>query len=118
MVPAQAPLPTDCKLPFHPASGNHTSILISESGTGLMVAATRQNTGSVRYDCDCLPLPGWACGRANRPDTTVSALVMFMFLSLSPIKPSQLVAPKSGAMLPAAMANTSVAGLFMGAAPY
>src|SRR5262245_22017856 len=45
MVPAHAPLPTDSNLPFHPDSGSHTSIFISESCVGLNVAATRQNDG-------------------------------------------------------------------------
>ena len=37
-MPAQAPLPTDSRLPFQLAVGSHTSILISESGTGRSVA--------------------------------------------------------------------------------
>src|SRR6185437_13578626 len=45
MTPAQAPLPTDSSLPFHPPTGSHTSIRISESAVGLSAAATRQNAG-------------------------------------------------------------------------
>ena len=45
MVPAQPPLPTAWNLPFQPANGIHTSILMSESVDGLIVAATRQNAG-------------------------------------------------------------------------
>jgi hypothetical protein len=34
-------------LPFHPEVGNHTSILMSESGVGASVAAIRQNAGNL-----------------------------------------------------------------------
>src|SRR5262247_3127508 len=47
MVPAQPPLPTAWYLPFHPALGSQTSILMSESDEGVSVAATRQYAGSI-----------------------------------------------------------------------
>src|SRR5712691_11589320 len=45
MTPAHAPLPTDCSLLFHPETGIHTSILMSESSAGVSAAWTRQNAG-------------------------------------------------------------------------
>jgi len=45
MEPPQPPLPTARNLPFHPVTGSHTSIPISESLVGLSVAATRQKGG-------------------------------------------------------------------------
>src|ERR1700691_3368786 len=45
MEPPQPPLPTATNLPFHPVTGSHTSIPISESLVGLSVPATRQNGG-------------------------------------------------------------------------
>jgi hypothetical protein len=47
IAPAHAPFPTPRSLPFHPVSGNQTSILISESAVGFMVAAMRQKPGNV-----------------------------------------------------------------------
>jgi len=48
MAPLNAPLPTASNFRFQLAAGIQTSILISESGTGERVAATRQNSGSAR----------------------------------------------------------------------
>ena len=48
MAPDQPPLPTPMNLRFQPSAGIHTSILISESEVGRMVAATRQKAGSPR----------------------------------------------------------------------
>ena len=45
MVPFQPPLPTASSLPFQPAAGSQTSILMSESDDGRSVAATRQCSG-------------------------------------------------------------------------
>jgi hypothetical protein len=36
-------LPTARNFPFHPATGNHTSTLMSESLVGVIVSRTRQN---------------------------------------------------------------------------
>src|SRR5687767_11000018 len=47
MLPAKAPLPTTCSLPFQPLAGSQTSALISDCGVGFSVTATRQNAGSV-----------------------------------------------------------------------
>lgn len=46
--PVKAALPTARYLPFQSA-GNHSSILISESGVGVRVNCTRQNAGRVSY---------------------------------------------------------------------
>ena len=48
MLPFKPPLPTAWNLPFQPAAGSQTSILMSESLVGVSVAATRQNAGSAR----------------------------------------------------------------------
>ena len=58
-MPAKAPLPTTCSLPFHPLAGSQTSILMSEFGVGLSVAATRQNSPSRAYG---LAAPALAIG--------------------------------------------------------
>src|SRR5579872_2142024 len=108
MVPAQAPLPTDCRLPFHPASGSHISILISESLTGVRVAATRQNAGRFRNDCGCLPLGGGS-GDVKPPAATGSAMVMVVCLSFSALRLSHPEAPKAGVMPNAASVNKIVA---------
>src|SRR5580658_3565370 len=46
MVPAHPPFPTASYFPFQFPWGIQISTLISESGVGLRVAATRQNDGS------------------------------------------------------------------------
>src|SRR5690242_16750350 len=121
MVPAHAPLPTDCRFPFHrfsgAPSGSHTSILISESATGASVAATRQNAGRLRNDCGCLPL-GAGRGEVNAPAATVSAMVMVVFFSFRAVRLSHVDTPKTGAMPNAAIINSSVMVLVMAAAPY
>ena len=43
-------VPTPWNLPFQPVAGIHTSILISESLLGLVVAITRQKAGSPLND--------------------------------------------------------------------
>src|SRR6185369_13873181 len=45
MLPFHPPLPTASNFPFQLDAGSHTSILISESGVGFAVSATRQNAG-------------------------------------------------------------------------
>jgi hypothetical protein len=114
-------LPTDCSFPFHPlpglASGSQTSILISESATGVSVAATRQNAGRFRKDWGCLPL-GAGKGEVNAPAATVSAVVMVVFFSFTAVKLSQVEAAKMGATAHAAIVNSVRASLVMAAAPY
>src|SRR4051794_29736860 len=73
IVPAHPPLPTAWNLPFQPDAGSHTSILISESGDGVSVAATRQNPGSAFIASLCVPRP--APGVVNAPAATVCASV-------------------------------------------
>src|ERR1700732_4218851 len=73
MPPDQPPLPTPINLPSHPSAGIHTSILISESEVGRIVAATRQKAGSFANG------GGWPeleLGGVNAPAPTASALVM------------------------------------------
>src|SRR5215831_11191729 len=53
--PDHPPLPTPMNFPFQFSVGNHTSILIVESGTGRIVAATRQNAGRRSYDGNSPP---------------------------------------------------------------
>ena len=123
MVPAQAPLPTDCRFPFHPVSGSQTSILISESLTGVRVAATRQNAGRFWNDGGLLAFRACGTGGVKAPAATASAVVMVVFLSFSAVRLSHVEAPKTGAIPNAAMASRSViviAGVLvmMEAAPY
>jgi len=56
MAPDQPPFPTARYLPFQPETGSHTSILISESGVGWSVAATRHYAG--------VPAAALTCGSA------------------------------------------------------
>src|SRR5687767_15551143 len=58
MVPAQPPLPTAWNLPFHATTGSQTSILISESGEGVSLAATRQKAGNWLNCGTTGPVPG------------------------------------------------------------
>src|SRR5882672_10484704 len=75
MTPAQAPLPTDCRLLFHPEAGIHTSILMSESSVGLRVAWTRQNAGRVLNEAaGTRPAPGGV----KSPAATVFADAMLV----------------------------------------
>src|SRR5262245_11727918 len=73
MLPDHPPLPIPMNLPFQPSAGIQTSILISESEVGLMVAATRQKAGSWRKVFCCA---GLRLGRVKAPAATASALVM------------------------------------------
>src|SRR5688572_783265 len=79
MNPAKPPLPTPWNLPFQPANGNHTSILMSESLDGLNVAATRQNAGSCLKTSAGGRTPRPADGDENDPAATdcVSVIVVF-----------------------------------------
>src|SRR5580658_8222495 len=72
-MPANPPLPMPCSLPFQPASGIHTSILISESAVGLAMTTTRQNAGTPLYGAVRSRLPEGPGGPANPPASTTSA---------------------------------------------
>src|SRR5882757_5505991 len=74
MLPAHAPLPTACSLPFHACAGSHTSILMSESLDGVSVAATRQNAGRLANGFTAARPPR-AGGAGNCPAATVCASV-------------------------------------------
>src|SRR6188768_3688405 len=87
MVPFQPPLPTACSLPFQPAIGSQTSILMSDSLVGVSVAATRQNAG--RSASAAPPRPP-ACARA--PAATDAANVTVPFVSLADDRLSQVAA--------------------------
>src|ERR1700730_16493353 len=82
-------------LPFHAANGgSQTSILISESLVGRMVAAMRQNAGRLLYATS----PGWRfskkdAGGVKVPGVTEAAIVIAVCGSESLERSSQLVAP-------------------------
>src|SRR5262245_51939863 len=75
MEPAKPPLPMPWNLPFHPEAGIQTSNWISESAEGLMLPATRQNSGISGSGCPAggVKLPAGesvaeaiaVCGRAS-----------------------------------------------------
>src|SRR6185312_9691799 len=88
MPPAKPPLPSPRYLPFHPVSGSHTSILISESLVGLIVAATRQNAGRFFTEAGGTIAPGGM----NAPAATGCANVMVVSGSLSAARLSQVAA--------------------------
>src|SRR5262245_2506277 len=87
MLPLNAPLPTARNLPFQPASGSQTSILMSDSLDGFSVAATRQNAGSSR---NTAPSP-LASGGVNAPARTGAACVIVAFGTASRASLSQAV---------------------------
>src|SRR6185312_17445590 len=88
MPPAKPPLPTPRYLPFHPVSGIHTSILISESFAGLIVAATRQNAGRFFTEAGGTLAPGGI----KAPASTGCARLMVVSGSLSAARLSQVAA--------------------------
>jgi hypothetical protein len=51
IAPLNPPLPTAMNLPFQPAVGSQTSILMSESRLGFNVAATRAECRRLRKGC-------------------------------------------------------------------
>src|SRR5213592_2978263 len=73
MLPAQPPLPTAWNFPFHPRTGSQTSILMSESGEGVSVAATRQKPGRA---LSCSTAAGPGPGRVKPPAGTIRAKVI------------------------------------------
>ncbi len=112
MTPAQAPLPTDCSLPFHfcraelsapPAAGSQTSIWIFESADGLTVAATRQKAGRFVIGRAGGP-PAPFSGGVNVPPFTDSASVIVVRGSESDFRLSQVAA----AAAPLAPATTAI----------
>ena len=64
--PAKEPLPAGWKSPAHPCAGSHTSIVTS-SGTGRIVATTRQNAG--RFSIGF----AFCVGGVNVPPVTICA---------------------------------------------
>src|SRR5215813_5626485 len=76
MVPAQPPLPTAWNFPFQSEAGSQTSILMSESGEGVSVAATRQNAGNW---LNCCTVAGPVPDRLNPPAGTLWAKVIEVF---------------------------------------
>src|SRR6187399_128101 len=71
MLPAQPPLPTPWSLPFHPETGSHTSILMSESLDGLSVAVTRHIAGRLANACGAFGTPpAGEAGGLNSPAPT------------------------------------------------
>src|SRR5579871_190977 len=88
MDPANPPLPSPRYLPFHPVSGSHTSILISESLAGLIVAATRQNAGRFFTEAGGTLSPGGI----NAPAATACANVMVVSGRFSAARLSQVAA--------------------------
>src|SRR5262245_1514362 len=92
MNPAKPPLPCPRYFPFQPVSGIQTSILISESLAGLMVACTRQNAGRFLTEAGGALAPGGT----NCPAATCCAEVMVVSGSLSAARLSQ----EAGAAFP------------------
>src|SRR5688572_26700425 len=95
MEPCQAPFPTPWNLPFHPAAGIQTSILISESLVGRIVARTRQCAGVA------------APPRAPAAAATDSAAVIVVSGSLSVERLSQGAA-RAGVAVNASTANIAI----------
>src|SRR5436190_4031867 len=98
MLPLNAPFPTAWNLPFQFAAGIQTSTLMSESGDGVSVMATRQNDGS---DCSAFS----RSGGLNAPASTFSAAVIVPFESFS-LARSAHAAPASRVSRRAAVAST------------
>src|SRR5688500_15761047 len=92
MTPAHAPLPTDCSLPFHPADGSHTSILMSESLVGVSVAVTRQKAGRLLSAAGFGTVTGGPPGIVNGPRATAWADVTVVFASVNDSRLSHVAA--------------------------
>src|SRR5258708_2896444 len=73
------PVPFPWKLPFQPAAGIQTSILMSESLVGLSVAVTRQNAGRFLNGAVGSPRPPPPAGGVKAPAATVAAEVIVVF---------------------------------------
>src|SRR5258706_3758530 len=90
--PANAPLPTCWDLPFHPATGIQTSVLMSESDEGVSVSCRRQNAGRPligRGAC----APSGVAGGVNCPaGTTVAAVTLALVNFRAPATRSQAAA--------------------------
>src|SRR5687767_5057776 len=97
MLPFHPPLPTACSLPFQPAAGSQTSILMSDSFVGVSVAATRQNDG--RSASAAPPRPP-AC--ASAPAATTCADVTVPFVIFAVVRLSQVAASADAAISTAA----------------
>src|SRR5262245_16673976 len=116
MAPAQPPLPTAWNLPFQPDDGNHTSILMSESGEGTSVATTRQKAGRVAKRAAFGPL-GVSRGDWKLPAGTCSANVTTVFAAANLSSPWQAVsaampvAGSSAMRIPATSARRVVMSL-------
>src|SRR5262245_3575273 len=95
MTPAQPPLPTAWNLLFQFCAGNHTSTLMSESLVGLIVTATRQNSGRSLYGFAPLPPPA---GGENWPAGTIWASVIVVSFRASFARLSH-VAANAGAAI-------------------
>ena len=91
--PATPPL-TDTPGPFQFSAGSQTSILMSESGLGISVAATRQKAGRVLKMFGVCPGP--VMGSA--PASTVWATVMAVFGGCSEDRSAQVAASADCAM--------------------
>src|SRR5262245_16758274 len=89
MTPAQPPLPTAWNFPFQLLVGSHTSILMSESLVGLIVAATRQNSVSSLYGFAPRPPPCRSPGGVKCPAGTSCAAVTVVSFSASVARLSQ-----------------------------
>src|SRR5437867_8185501 len=99
MLPLNAPFPTAWNLPFQFAAGIQTSTLMSESGDGVSVTATRQNDGSDRNAFS------WS-GGLNAPASTVSATVIFALGSASFARSAQAAPASAVSRRPAGPAPT------------
>src|SRR4051794_34298763 len=95
MVPANAPFPTTSSLPFHPLTGSHTSILMSDRGDRLSVAATRQNAGSIANGLVAPGPPVRPAGALNSPAPTVCVIVIVVVGDESDVSVSQVAADAS-----------------------
>src|SRR2546426_12840554 len=92
MRPLHPPLPAASSFPFHPAAGIQTSILISESEDGLIVAMMRQNAGSVANTA-AADDGGVDAGSVKWPASTDSAVVIVVFVSFRFLSASHDPAP-------------------------
>src|ERR1700678_2843405 len=124
MEPVHPPFPSASNSLFQvglgPELGSQTSIFISESPVGLMVAMTRQNAGRSLNPAGPFPLPpawpnsptppsprGGGGGATNSPAATICAEVMVVSGKISEARLSQEAATKSPAQLNAAIGITN-----------
>src|SRR5437667_138555 len=104
ILPFQPPLPTTSYLPFQLDAGNHTSIFISESLVGFIVAATRQNAGR---SANALPPPLPPPPAGTKPPAATACAVVIVVSGSFSVERLSHVAADAGIAIRIRSSNTA-----------